>query len=160
MLKGSRLCTIILTVILSSLSVSSYAKGFRSVIVHMIDGSTTAVALEADMTMRLTETSVEFASTENTTVTLDKKTVESMSFSEMSGISNVVNDAGEFNFSGNALHISGLADGSIVAVFDVSGHCVSREVANNGKYELHLGSLSAGVYIVNVNGVSYKIDVK
>lgn len=160
MSKGGRLWAIVLTVVLSSLSVSSYAKGYKSVVVSMTDGTTTTVALEADMTMRLTETSVEFVSSGQTTVTLDKLTVASLSFSEMSGIADAVSDAGGFSFSGDVLRITGLANGSAVAVFDVAGRCVSREVAADGNYELRLGSLPAGVYIVNVNGVSYKIEVK
>lgn len=160
MSKGGILWAIVLTVILSALPMSSYAKGYRSVVVSMTDCTTTRVELAADMAMRFTQESLEFVSSGQTTVTLDKQKVASLSFSEISGISNVVSDAGRFGFSGDLLRITGLADGSAVALFDATGRCVSREVANNGNYELHLSSLPAGVYIVNVNGVSYKIKVK
>ena len=160
MSKWSRLRAIALAVILSSLPVLSFAKGYRSVVVSMTDGTTTTVALEAEMTMRLTDTSVEFVSTDNTTVTLEKQTVASMSFSELSGIADVANNAGKFSFSGNVISIAGLAKGSVVTVHDVAGRCVNREATDGGNYELRLGSFSAGVYIVSVNGVSYKIEVK
>lgn len=145
--------------LLSAMPFAMHAQGgVRSVVVKMTDGTVNYVTIEKGMTAEFTAKSLAFAGP-NTSVELDKAKVESMSFSETVGINEINGDAFELTVAGSEISLKGLPAGSTVAVYDTAGRCLSRAVAD-GDYTLSADSFAAGVYIVNVNGVSYKISFK
>ena len=62
-------------------------------------------------------------------------------------------------FNGDSMLFDSLPDGSVIAVFDMAGATVMSHTAS-GSHELRLGLLPAGVYVVRVNNMSYKVTVR
>lgn len=80
---------------------------------------------------------------------------------EPTGVKNIMSDANAMNYDGNALIFPSLESGSTIAVYAANGSMVmNKTVSSAGEYAFPLSSLSQGVYVVNVNGKTYKIVKK
>lgn len=132
------------------------AQGYKSAVVEKTDGTTTLINLDQSMTTQFEGDMLTFTGA-NTSVEIPKSDLVAISFSELSGI-NEVNAAP--TMADGCLTFTGLPEGSTIAVFDTAGRCLSSSVAEGGDKCLPLNNLTTGVYIVRVNGFSYKISVK
>lgn len=64
----------------------------------------------------------------------------------------------QFYFDGTCLLFPSLNVGATVSLYTLGGSKVfAKTVSANGEYAFPLSNLSQGVYVVNVNGVTYKI---
>ena len=80
---------------------------------------------------------------------------------ETSYITNLQTDDTLFKLDGEYLLFPALKSNSTVSVFSIKGTIVfKRTLRENGEYAFPLSDLNAGVYIINVNGLSYKIMKK
>ena len=80
--------------------------------------------------------------------------------SKISGINNILAD-NAMKFNGDAIIFPALEAGNSIAVYATNGTLVlNKTVSAAGEYCLPLSSLSQGVYMVNVNGKTYKIVKK
>ena len=80
---------------------------------------------------------------------------------EGSGINNIAADNTSMKFDGSAIVFPALEAGSRIMVYASNGSLVmNKTVSEAGEYEFPLSSLSQGVYMVNVNGKTYKIVKK
>jgi len=78
-----------------------------------------------------------------------------------SGINNILADGNTMSFRGDAIVFPALEAGSNIRVYAVNGILVlDKTIANAGEYAFPLSSLSQGVYMVIVNGKTYKIVKK
>lgn len=78
-----------------------------------------------------------------------------------SAIRDLQTDESVFNFDGEQLIFPDLKANDIVSIYTVGGTLVLRkEVSKEGKYGLSLSELIPGAYMVNVNGLTYKIVKK
>jgi hypothetical protein len=78
-----------------------------------------------------------------------------------SGIQDIVEDVDGMNYQDNAIIFPALKAGSTIAVYAVNGMLViNKSINTDGEYTLPLSSLSQGVYVVNVNGKTFKIVKK
>ena len=60
--------------------------------------------------------------------------------------------------SGESLLFPALKANSTVSVYSLNGTLVFKKtIHQNGEYAFPLSNLNAGVYMVNVNGLTYKI---
>ncbi|MBR3983565.1 MAG: hypothetical protein IKJ92_01245 [Bacteroidaceae bacterium] len=76
-------------------------------------------------------------------------------------IRNLQTDESIFNFDGEQLIFPELKTNDIVSIYTIGGALVLRkEVSKEGKYGLSLSELIPGAYMVNVNGLTYKIVKK
>ena len=73
-------------------------------------------------------------------------------------IINLQTDESSFKLTGESLLFPALKANSTVYVYSPNGTLVFKKtVLQNGEYAFPLSNLNAGVYIVNVNGLTYKI---
>lgn len=73
-------------------------------------------------------------------------------------ITNLQTDKSIFKLDGEFLLFPALKANSTVSVYSLSGTLVFKKtVRQNGEYAFALSSLNSGVYMVNVNGLTYKI---
>ena len=64
-------------------------------------------------------------------------------------------------FSGDVIVFHNLKAGSNISIFAANGILMmNKTLANDGDYTYNLSNLSQGVYVVNVNGKTYKIVKK
>lgn len=75
-----------------------------------------------------------------------------------SAITNLQTDESTFKLDGESLLFPALKANSTVSVYSLNGTLVFKKtVRQNGEYAFPLSNLNAGVYMVNVNGLTYKI---
>ncbi|MBQ6079002.1 MAG: T9SS type A sorting domain-containing protein [Muribaculaceae bacterium] len=80
---------------------------------------------------------------------------------EPTGLDNILADANAMKFNGSAIVFPALEAGSNITVYAVNGTMVlNKTVSSAGEYAFPISSLSQGVYLVNVNGKTYKIVKK
>lgn len=73
-------------------------------------------------------------------------------------ITNLQTDELSFKLDGESLLFPALKANSTVSVYTLKGTLVFKKtVCQNGEYAFPLSNLNAGVYMVNVNGLTYKI---
>ena len=78
-----------------------------------------------------------------------------------SGINSIFTDGNVLKFDGNAIVFPSLEAGSRIAVYAVNGVLLmNKTVSTAGEYAFPLSGLNQGVYLVNVNGKTYKIVKK
>lgn len=77
------------------------------------------------------------------------------------GITNLEKDETIFELNGDTLLFPSLKANSTVSVHSVNGVLVFKQtVRQNGEYSFPVSNLNTGVYLVNVNGLTYKIVKK
>lgn len=77
---------------------------------------------------------------------------------EVVSITNLQTDESNFKLNGESLLFPALKANSTVYVYSLNGTLVFKKtVRQNGEYAFPLSNLNAGVYMVNVNGLTYKI---
>lgn len=134
---------------------AAHAEGgaYRSVVVEMVNGSRSVINIVDGLTTTLSTLQIKFKGP-GTTVSIPKNNVAALSFSEQAGISDA-------HISGDNLSLSNLPAGSDVNIYDTAGRLLQHSRAAEGNLTLPLSRLSStGVYIVNVNGINYKIVVQ
>lgn len=73
-------------------------------------------------------------------------------------ITNLQTDESPFKLTGESLLFPALKANSTVSVYSLNGTLVFKKtICQNGEYFFPLSKLNAGVYMVNVNGLTYKI---
>ena len=133
------------------------AAGYDKLNVHLTDGTTMEVVLVSDLKLSFTDTELVAKGT-NVELTVPRESiVKFVHTPNQAGIDVVT--AGGMTLSGNTLSFDSLSAGSVVNVYTASGIQV-RSLTAEGAVEIDLDGLTAGVYVVNVNGVSYKISVQ
>lgn len=76
-------------------------------------------------------------------------------------ITNLNNGKTSMSLDGESLLFPALTEGSTVAIYDMGGKTIlSKSITATGEYSFPLSSLNAGVYMVSVNGLTYKIVKK
>lgn len=149
---------ILLPALLCVTAQAASAAGYRAMNVNMTDGSQITVNLSDELRVSFT-TSEMVITTPGATdeVKVDRSKIAGFTLTDLNSI-DAVTDATP-GFDGRSLSLSSLPEGSVVNVYDAGGLCVmSLDVA--GSAVVDLGCLQTGVYIVSVNGMSYKISVK
>lgn len=74
------------------------------------------------------------------------------------GVLDLQTEEQKFYFDGTVLLFPSLNAGTTVSLYTLGGTLVfTKAVSTNGEYACPLSNLSQGVYVVNANGVTYKI---
>ena len=124
------------------------------------DGSKVAFALSEEPKVTFSENSLMINST-TVTVSYDLEDMAKFTYedSESQGIRNIENDKeSSFKFDGEMLLFLSLKAGSKVAIHNLGGVLVfSRTIDAAGDYSFPLIHLDKGVYVVSVDGLTYKI---
>lgn len=152
--------TKLLMLLMFCLSFSAKAEGERThLVVWSKDGSKVAYALTETPKLTFTDTDL----------VIDTRTVKvSYSINQLArftyeangdeAIRSIETGDNAFRFDGDLLLFPSLAAGSTVSVHTLGGSLVlSRTVSAAGQYSFPVSHLDMGVYIVSVNGLTYKI---
>lgn len=135
--------------------------GYRSLVVSQHDGSKVAVNLTDDLSAQFVDGMFVVTGSE-ADLSVEQSKIASFEFLTTTGIHDAAVDGSAAPVvSGGSLLLTALPAGSSVAVYAVSGTKVAgAELPAGGDYSLPLATLAPGVYLVNVNGVTYKIATR
>lgn len=126
------------------------------------DGTKVAYALAEKPKVTFTETDLVItANGVEVNYTLEKMARFIYENNTSVAITNLQTDESLFKLDGESLLFPALKANSTVSVYSLNGTIVFKKtVRKNGEYAFPLSNLNAGVYMVNVNGLTYKIVKK
>lgn len=144
-------------------SVSIYADRQTALIVHGYDGETTTWIISESPRINHSLDSLFIVSTSmEITYPIDdvwKLTFEKVEVETTDVNSTLSNDL-SFNYNTDKLTISGINIGCMVRVFNIGGMMICSERLTTDTWTFQLSNLPPGVYIINVDGKSFKISKK
>lgn len=123
------------------------------------DGTKVGYALAKKPKITFTETDLIISYTGEeisySLANMDRFTYESNS---ESSIRNIQTEEFPYKLNGESLLFPNLKANNTVSIYTLDGSLVfMKTVRQNGEYAFPLSNLKAGVYMVNVNGLTYKI---
>lgn len=123
------------------------------------DGTQVAYALAEKPKVTFTETDLVItANGVEVNYTLENMARFTYEDNTSTAITNLQTDESSFKLNGESLLFPALKANSTVSVYSLNGTLVFKKtVSQNGEYAFPLSNLNAGVYMVNVNGLTYKI---
>ena len=150
----------LLTILLLSFCISAIAEDEKThLVVWAKDGTKVAYALNEKPKVTFTETDL-IISTKGVEVNyaldnMDRFTYET---DNSTAIRNLKTDEVSFKQDGESLLFLNLGANSTIFLHTLNGTSVfSKTVSMAGEYSFPLSNLNAGVYLVTVNGLTYKI---
>lgn len=86
----------------------------------------------------------------------------SMKFQESSGVGEILAGSQKFALieAGRVLKITGCDNGTVIAVSDLSGRMVYRNVSSEDAFSVNIENWMPGCYLVNVDGRTFKFIKK
>ena len=150
----------LLLVLLSCFSLSAMADEPKTqLVVWAKDGTQVAYALAEKPKVTITETDLVItANGVEVNYTLENMARFTYEDNTSTSITNLQTDESTFKLDGESLLFPALNANSTVSVYSLNGTLVFKKtVRQNGEYAFPLSNLNAGVYMVNVNGLTYKI---
>lgn len=139
------------------ISGSAAAAGYDMVVVHLNDGSKVDIALGENLKMKFTDNDLVVTGAD-ADVTVPRSNIQYFMHESANAVSDVTADQ-TVRYTGDALEISGLAEGTALSVVDAAGQVV-RSLTVNGDCQVSLGELPSGVYVVSYGKNSFKIFIK
>lgn len=126
------------------------------------DGTRVAYALFEKPRVTFSETELLITSEKvEVKYALDKMAYFTYEYIPSVGITNLLTDESLFTIDGESLLFPALQANSSVYIYTVNGALVFKKIIQEeGEYSFPLSDLSTGVYLVSVNGLTYKIVKK
>lgn len=126
------------------------------------DGTRVAYALAEQPKVTFTETDLVItANGVEVSYLLENMARFTYESNDNTAVINLQTDESPFKLDGESLLFPTLKANTTVSVYSLNGTLVFKKtVRQNGEYALPLSNLIAGVYMVNVNGLTYKIIKK
>lgn len=123
------------------------------------DGSKVGYALAENPKITFTETDMIIACTgEEISYPLNNMERFTYESDSESSIRNIQTEESPYKLDGESLLFPNLKSNTTVFIYTLDGTQVFKKtVRQNGEYAFPLSNLNAGVYMVNVNGLTYKI---
>ena len=148
------------------LSCAINAEGLSSpsnLVVWSKDGTLVAFKLAEKPKVTFTET--DFVITvQGVEVIYPRESLARFTYEDDTVITDITNlQTGEYPFklNGESLLFPALDANSTVSVYSLNGSLIfKKSIHHNGEYALPISNLSTGIYLVKVNGVTYKIVIK
>lgn len=130
-----------------------------SLVVWAKDGSKVAFALSQRPKVTFTETNLIITGEDiDANYPLDKMARFTYEMVDMTAIKDINTEKDAFRFTGESLLFPALKENSTVAVYSLNGALVFKKtVLEAGEYSFPISNLNTGVYLVSVNGLTYKI---
>lgn len=128
-------------------------------VIWAIDGTKVAYALVEKPKVTFTETELVITA-KDAEVSYSLENMARFTYEDDSAdaITNLQTDESSFKLDGESLLFLALKANSTVSVYSLNGTLVfKKSVRQNGEYAFPLSNLNTGVYMVNVNGLTYKI---
>lgn len=147
----------LLTLVCALIAMTAWSLPYDKVRVDLADGSKVEIELSEKLSLSFNDTHL-LVKGSNADVEIPKEKIVTFSHNQSSGVADAAIEQ-SVDFDGRVMRFSGLADGSLITIHNLSGACM-RSFTTDGDCQLSLEDLPAGVYIVAVNNVSYKISLK
>lgn len=150
----------LLTVLFLFIGLSTMADEIKNyLVVWAKDGSKAAYALIDKPKVTFTETDLIISTKEvEVNFPLDDMDRFTYEVSDITAIRDLKTDEVKFKMDGESLLFPALRANSSVSIYTLDGHQVfKKEIQIAGEYSFPLSNLKAGVYLVTVNGLTYKI---
>ena len=130
-----------------------------NLVVWAKDGTKVAYALAEKPKVTFTETDLVItASGVEVNYSLENMVRFTYEDNTSTAIANLQTDESTFKLDGESLLFPALKANSTVSVYSLNGMLVFKKtIHQNGEYAFPLSNLNTGVYMVNVNGLTYKI---
>lgn len=131
----------------------------NSLVVWAKDGTKVAYVLADKPKVTFTETEMVITSNGiEVNYALEKMSRFTFENSTMTGITNLNNGKTSLKLERESLLFPSLKANSTVSVYSANGTLVFKQtVRKDGEYSFPISNLNAGIYMVNVNGLTYKI---
>ena len=155
--------TTLQTLLLSCFCLATMAEENKThLIVWAKDGTKVAYALAEQPKITFTETDLVITSNGvEVNYTLENMARFTYESNDNTAITNLQTDESPFKLNGESLLFPSLKANTTVSIYSLDGTLVFKKtIRQNGEYALPLSNLIAGVYMVNVNGLTYKIMKK
>ena len=133
-----------------------------NLVVWSKDGTKVAYALSEQPKVTFTETEL-LVTTQSVEVNYPIDNMARLTYEsgDETDIRDLKNDKMSFKKDGEALLFPALKANSTVSIYSLNGKLeFKKTVMTYGEYSFPLSNLSTGVYLVNVNGLTYKIVKK
>ena len=146
--------------LLSCFCLSAMADASKTqLVVWAKDGTRVAYALGEKPKVTFTETDLVItANGIEVNYTLENMARFTYESNSESAIRNLQTDEQVFKLDGESLLFPNLKANSTVSVYSLNGSLVFKKtIRQNGEYTFSLSNLNTGVYMVNVNGLTYKV---
>lgn len=150
----------LMLVLLSCFCLSAMADEPKTqLVVWAKDGTQVAYALAEKPKVTFTETDLVItANGVEVNYTLENMARFTYEDNTSTAITNLQTDESTFKLDGESLLFPALKANSTVSVYSLNGMLVFKKtVRQNGEYAFPLSNLNAGVYMIIVNGLTYKI---
>lgn len=141
----------------------AYSNELAQLVIHAVDG--TQVSYILSQQPRISFTSTDIIVTSNDVeisyerLKIAKFTYEILDFQE--GITNLLSGQKSFEIVDNTIIFSHLQANSVVNIYSIDGSLIlHNEISSSGEYMFPLKNISEGVYLVNVNSLTYKFLLK
>lgn len=153
---------ILLALLLLPLPMFAADDAAQQLVITSKDGKTVIYAFNEEPKVSFTDTELVVTSKDATvSYPLSSMALITYKLGAATGITNIATDETTFRMDGSALVFPSLAAGSKVTVSTTAGAVVlSKKISTAGKYSFPLSELANGVYMVSVNGQTYKIVKK
>lgn len=131
----------------------------NSLVVWAKDGTKVAYTLADKPKVTFTETEMVITSNGiEVNYALENMSRFTYENSTTTGITNLNNGETSLKLDGESLLFPSLKANSTVSVYSANGTLVFKKtVSKDGEYSFPISNLNTGVYMVNVNGLTYKI---
>ena len=153
----------LLTVLFLFIGLSVMADEIKNyLVVWAKDGSKTAYALIDKPKVTFTENElIIFSKGVDVNFPLDDMDRFTYEVSDITAIRDLKTDEVKFKMDGESLLFPALRANSSVSIYTLDGHQIfKKEIQIAGEYSFPLSNLNAGVYLVKLNGLTYKIVKK
>ena len=136
-----------------------WAAPYNMVCVNLSDGSTVKIVMTESLEIQFDKENL-VANSDGSEVTVPKTNILNFkhTYDASTAVEEVLNNNG-LTFENGMLLFNGLPAEAVISVYDLSGKLL-RRVNAEGDFSLSLDSFQKGIYIVNVNHVSYKVNIK
>ena len=142
---------------------SAVASGSSALTIHVTDGSKVTFLLSERPAVTFSDGYLLITS-DDADASYPLSDVIKFTFGDIddedTGIDSLPVDETTFGYDGGAIVVTGLNSGSTAKVYTIGGMMVHSESISDGSWTYSLSSLSSGIYIININGKSFKISKK
>ena len=153
----------LLLLIIPLVVIEAKAKDVRNcLVIWTKNGNQVAYALKEKPTITFNEKEMRIiGNTINVTYSLDQFARYTYENKETDGIKSIYTDKIMGKYDGENLFFPSLKSNSIVSIYTIRGVIILKKIIQeDGEYEFSLSSLKEGIYLVNVNGITFKIEKK
>lgn len=131
-----------------------------SMTVKTVNGTTTDFVLTANTKISIADGNLN-VKTSNGTTAFPLQTLTSITYKQAVGVNGILQDSEFYEIDGTMVHFPAADIQRTITITSVNGIVMDSQVLAAGKSsELSLADYQPGVYIITINGISYKFAVQ